>query len=98
MPKTITVDNGVASQVRLTTDATGAIHVYCDYTLYAATTPIQALTGEATQLLGSGDQISALALFNSVLQAIANSQSVTAIGPSQLGTPQSGAVPTTRSR
>src|SRR5258707_139254 len=80
MPKTITIDTAVVAQVRLTTDASGAIRVYCDYTLAAGAQPIQETSEDVTALLSSGDQGSALSVFKNVLQALGNSQSVTAIG------------------
>ncbi len=81
MAKTITIDNAVVTQVRVMTDATGNVHLLCDYALYSGTTLIEVLSGDVTQLLGSADQSSALSVFNSVMQAIASSQGVTVTGP-----------------
>ena len=87
MPKTITIDNGVATQIRVSTDSAGSVHVYCDYVLNSGTTLIEALSQDVTQLLSSSDQSSALTLFNDVLQALGSSQGVTMTGPTPIVLP-----------
>lgn len=80
MPKIITIDTAVVAQVRLTTDATGAVRVSCDYTLTSAGVAIQDTSEDVTALLSAGDQASALAVYANVVKLLGNAQGVTAVG------------------
>jgi len=70
MTRAITVDGVQVLNVRLATDASGAVRVYGEYLLKSGGQVVQAKHAEVTQWLGASHQVDATTFLSAVIQAI----------------------------